>query len=49
MLENKNLEYEADIKRYRANIEKSNDNDTITKFQVTIDKKLFFINYIIFI
>ena len=39
MLENKNDEYEADNKRYRANIEKSKDDKEITKFQVIIEKK----------
>ena len=56
LLEKENDELKLDNKRYKANIEQllvnieiSNDNDTITKFLVIIDKKLFFIKYIIFI
>jgi len=56
LLEKENDELKLDNKRYKANIgqlwvniEISNDNDTITKFLVIIDKKLFFIKYIIFI
>ena len=56
LLEKENDELKLDNKRYKANIEQlwvnieiSNDNDTITKFLVIIDKKLFHIKYIIFI
>ena len=48
LLEEENNELKLDNKRYRAKIEISNDNDTITKFLVIIDKNLFFIKYIIF-
>jgi hypothetical protein len=48
LLEEENNELKLDNKRYRAKIEISNDNDTITKFLVIIEKNLFFIKYIIF-
>ena len=47
-MKKENDELKLDNNRYIANIEKSNDNDTIMKFHVIIDKKLFFykIHYI---
>ena len=38
-LEKENDEQKLDNKRYRNNIEKSNDDKEITKFQVFIKKK----------
>ena len=48
-IKNKNSEYEAENKRYIAIIVATDDEKKITKFQVIIDKKIFFIKYIIFI
>ena len=48
-IKNKNSEHEAENKRYIAIIVATDDEKKITKFQVIIDKKIFFIKYIIFI
>ncbi len=40
-LETKNIGLKFDNERYKDNIEKSNDNDTIRKFVVSYVKKLY--------
>ena len=48
-MKKENDEIKLDNKMYIAIIVATDDEKKITKFQVIIDKKLFFIKYIIFI